>query len=345
MDIIVAAFSIVTIVAILVGIIILSINGKRSDEDSIYKENTVHDGSITITYTGGTRCVDGKPIKTGRDWNRWAIVKGTSTHMEFYIRNLEVKMNDPRVDNAQDVYKEWKARYKEYREYCMRHKLWNFLIDDRTSFIPTEKQLIAEKQYLHRIERQFSASHSKRESYQEEQNQLDAIKASILNYIKSQPGKRAVRHIMFKQLAENSDLSDSLIRRAYRALLKDGTIGEKKNENNRIITRIIHRRKEKLTEQSSSTQASTTAPFRPSVYNPALYANVSPRLFDKARYAVTLPAIITNRSSNACDVQSMSSDAVYHTTLESCTCPAFEREQPCKHMVALAVRLGYLHEN
>ena len=79
-----------------------------------------------------------------------------------------------------------------------------------------------------------------------------------------------------------------------------------------------------------------------SVYHPELYNDLWHQIVNKAELTVGTPENL-NREKNTCTFTSLTDGSVYSTSLEKCTCPAFGGKEPCKHMVKLAMFLGYYH--
>ena len=52
-----------------------------------------------------------------------------------------------------------------------------------------------------------------------------------------------------------------------------------------------------------------------------------------------------DNEKNTAEYISVSRGDHYYTSLEKCTCPAYSKSYPCKHMVALANYLGYYKPN
>lgn len=75
-------------------------------------------------------------------------------------------------------------------------------------------------------------------------------------------------------------------------------------------------------------------------FDGSLFSTVDPKTFYKVQYTVSTPQEV-DRERNTCIFYSKSTGEKYHTSLEQCTCPAFSGQYACKHMVALALYLGY----
>lgn len=125
------------------------------------------------------------------------------------------------------------------------------------------------------------------------------------------------------------------LQKAYNALLRREVIGEKKDENGRIVTRFIIRKKKE-------TDATSIVELPASVYRPDLYSGIVKRTVYKAEITVGPPENL-DRTKNTCTFTSLTDGSKYSTSLEKCTCPAYGGKEACKHMVKLAMTLGYYH--
>ena len=70
------------------------------------------------------------------------------------------------------------------------------------------------------------------------------------------------------------------------------------------------------------------------------YANVRKKDIYRVEYSVGIPEEL-DTEKNTCYFTSKASGKRYATSLEQCTCPAFVKGYRCKHMLALAMHLGY----
>lgn len=293
------------------------------------------DSSFYVSYETNvpepTRQVDGHSVAGKEDYEKWCVMLGMGDGYERRLKELEEGFLDPSVGNANYLYDEWKMRYQKYRALCISTSRWNYLLGDKAPFQPTSSQLEKEKASLEKIEKKFLASFNERECRMYELYLLELKKRRILYYLNVSPGKKAIRADMFKDLLYGNSSEKKLIDAAYKELLKENIIGEKKDESiNRYVVRIIHHRKKKETDLPVS------------IYQPELYKNISSRTVAKARYSVNSPLSL-DCEKHRCIFESITSGERYQTSLDKCTCHAYLPKQPCKHMVKLAMYLGYFN--
>lgn len=293
-------------------------------------------GFASITYTGDVRYLDGKPIKTTDEFDRWRVINGQALAMRDHLRFLQQRIVDPSEPKAAQLYNEWMQRYQTYRQLVVRHKLWNMAVDINEPFCESDRQLQAEKAFLSKLEHSYEASIADREAYMLGEYEKHLIETEIVNYLNSCPRKKVEKKTLVATLSNGDNEKRKLINRRYHSLLLRGIVGEKKDENGNTITRIIIRRKAKSDLDSQESQLPA------SKYKPSFYENVYSRTVLKAEMTVGAPLNV-DRSKNTCHFISQTDGTEYLTSLEQCTCPAFSNrpDEPCKHMVALASYLGY----
>lgn len=316
-------------------------NNSNSASEGLGERHTVYrssgsKGFASITYTGDVRYLDGKPIQTTDEFERWRVVNSQAFAIRDHLRFLQQRIVDPSEPKAAQYYDEWKQRYKAYRQLVVRHKLWNMVVDINEPFIESDRQLQTEKAFLSKLEHSYEASIADREAYMLCEYENHLIETEIINYLNSCPRKKAEKKTLVAALSNGDIEKRKLINRRYHSLLLRGIIGEKKDENGNTITRIIIRRNAKSDLDSQGSQLAA------SQYKPSFYENIYSQTVLKAKMTVGLPLNV-DKSKNTCHFISQTNGREYLTSLEQCTCPAFcnRPDEPCKHMVALAAYLGY----
>lgn len=281
---------------------------------------------ITVSYDGDRRYIDGKPVSTTEDMTEWWVLKGFSEAIGAHLIALENDMLDGQFLDYDDAKKQWDMYYGRLRDLCIRHKLWNPALNDREIFVPTNAQLALEEQLFQRIEAACEIGIS--ESYQ-----FTVKSKEILDYIRDQPGHAAVRRQMVSELAGNDPNIKDEYRKVCRRMVKDGILSETHDEKGRLLLKKKRARRKEVEEWAG---------LPPSIFSSSLYQNIDYRMLCKVKHTVGTPESL-DRDGNRCQFQSLSTGEVYKTSLEKCTCPAFENGyNPCKHMVALAKHLGYI---
>ena len=303
----------------------------RHSDGSWREENgpgsfTIYDkrGAVTVikTYEGGERYIDGHRCSSADDMTRSYVKKGLCEGYERRLREIEKQLSRSNTDNGDALLSEWKSRYDQYRQLCISHGLWNWIIEDRSTFIPTPAQVTKEKAKTHQIEQLYT-----------KWKQRMVENRIVLDYLEKCPRKHALKNTLINDLSENNPDKKKHVLTIYRRLKTAEVIAEKQNADKKVETRIIVRRK-KGEKAIKALPAST--------YDPGLFGDIRMADIYKVDYTVQEPQNL-NRETNTCTFVSMSSGEIYSTSLERCTCPAYSKGRACKHMLALAMYLGYYH--
>ena len=330
---------IIAIVIVVVAILIFSSHHSESDysgtkgdkswrEDNSDGSFTIYDkhgsGTVIKTYEGGERYINGHRVNSADDMAKWYVKKGFGEGLERRLCEIEHELEKLNSDGGTELLKEWEERYETYRKLCLETGMWNWVIGDRTTFVPTTTQLEMKKK---RKETVVDLYHQWQERLLD--NQV------ILDYLQKAPHKHCLKKTLIKELAADDPEKKKQIQSIYRRLLKAEIIGEKNNEKGEIETRIIIRRK--TIQKKLSAQP-------PSTYHPDIYANIGTSDIYKVDYTVAEPEDL-DRTNGTCFFTSKSSGERYATSLERCSCPAYCKGYACKHMLALAMRLGYFNRS
>lgn len=329
--------SIVIGIVILIVIVAICISNSRSnkrlneDTSTSYKpQNRVSSSKDGVTfsmqYDGDVRYVDGIPISTFNDYIEWSVIKGFSMSLGNTLRLLENDMEEGKCLNYADARKQWDMYYNRLRELCIRHKLWNPVLEDRCIFTPTSLQLEKEKQLFQRIDTACELGIN--EAYQ-----YTVKSKEILDYIASQPNKVATRVNMVNKLAGSDVNKRAEYRQVCRRMVKEGILSETRDKNDKLALRKKRARRIKNEPPEE---------LPPSCFSQSLYQNVDFKMLCKVKHTVSAP-ISVDHEGRRCEFQSLSQSKTYKTSLSQCTCQAFKDGfSPCKHMVALAKYLGYI---
>ena len=153
---------------------------------------------------------------------------------------------------------------------------------------------------------------------------------AILHYIASMPGHIAKRAEMLRVVSKQEGISQDQLTKIYKGMVKGRIVSEKKNGN-----------RYEVKKSPKKTKKAKEIKLPMSVYIPENYAKVSRKTVFKVEYTVGAAENI-DRVNNTGEFISKASGEKYYTSLERCTCMAYKGEKdPCKHMVALAIQLGY----
>lgn len=301
---------------------------------AIYNSNrSPSDASVRRPVDG--RRINGHPLRTNEDWDRWWVKKGFSDGIFRHLAELERDIVSISSDHASASLTEWHHYYEKYRNVCLECGIWNLLIGDRQPFIASADQLSSEESIIHNLSLRYNAAEEAREAQRQEELSEQVYRDAILDFIKKQPGHIAKRYYLLQDVSFQNEIPIEQLRVIYKKMLKSGDLVEKKEDRHYIVKKA-----RKLQGKNAGKASSINLP--PSLYNPAYYSLVDRKTLYKVEYTVGSVQNL-DREGNRGEFVSLSSGDLYHTSLSKCTCPAYsDSRHPCKHMVALAIALGYL---
>lgn len=277
-----------------------------------------------------TLYVDGHLVETRDDWVLWYVFFDLAKEIYHRLNALRAQIGDVKTANATELYAEWKYRYNEYRQLCIDHGIWNDVIADRQPFIPTDEQIQREQMVLKSIEAVYQDMKKPQVEYQEDERRMQAIADAIVRYLECSTERMARRADTINAVAESEDAEKEDVKKAYNCLVKAKRVEESKQDG-RIVSMLL-----------PEMPKPTSEPERPekSIFYSDLYLNLDAKKQYKAMYSVGEPSDVDTHTNTA-TFESLVDGTLYYASLESCTCPAFSRGVPCKHMVKLAAHLGY----
>lgn len=321
------------VVFIIFALFIACINMDENHTNSSGIQSSVRITSdhVSVVQESDGRMIDGHFLRTEDDWKRWWVLYGYAGAIEQTMHEIERNFSNLDAKPIDELFEDWKRRYQEYRSICIRIGMWNREIEDREPFVPTQRQISAESALFRRMEAKKSKAQTIRDEAENQRREKENAANQILTYLSTCPDRCALRTEVIRLLAGNqkpTNVEQSL----YRELIKDKILTEKKNENGRYVVKKARKRTVKKEQ--------LPVPVTRSVYNPELYKNVDKSTLYKVEYTVGEP-INLDSDMNCCVFNSKSRDCSYQTTLTNCSCSAFSKGYPCKHMVALAIRLRY----
>lgn len=282
---------------------------------------------ITEDSADDGRRLNGRPLKTQDDWDRWWVQKGKGDGYLRRMSEIEAALANPGQLNASELQNEWRSRYDAYASLCKQCGMWNVKLEDRTPYIPTEAQLQREKQLFRRIDKLYHEGMLEREYY-------DKYQEEILTYLLTMPGHKVLRKELFRHFKQEDAEKNEQFKRVFNKLVENHVLSDRKNKDGNYYVRKAPKRKVAENE---------VTPLSYSTFDSSLYASVDKKLLYKVEYTVAAPLNV-NRERNTCTFISLTDGSKYTTSLSLCTCPKFNPsdQQPCKHMLALALQLGYI---
>lgn len=300
-------------------------NQQKHDPYHIDTDHWVKGKGISIGYSGDTRYINNREIKTPDEWTEWSVIRGFAMSISGHLKDLERKMLDGRCENYAVAKSEWHTFYERLRKLCIQHCLWNPMLDDHEIFKPTKSQTEAEQQLFQRIDAACISG-------VDIDYQRRSRKDKILCYMQSQNGQSVVRKTMVNHLCGTDVEEKKQYRKICNELVASGILTESHDEKNQLTIKLKRQYKKTAKEPTQ---------LSPSVFIRTKYENLSPKMQYKVKHTVGTPTNI-DRENNRCEFVSLSTGERYYTSLSQCTCPAYCGNEPCKHMVALAKHLGHL---
>lgn len=273
------------------------------------------------------RRLNGKPLQNQNDWDRWWVLKGKGDGYVRRLYEIENEMAEDLQSDLDSLRNEWNRRYDAYKYLCKEHGMWNEMLKDHQPYIPTHYQLEREKALFSRIESICQHGMVERELYQKYQKE-------ILDFLLTKPGHKVIRKKLFQHFHQEDPQKNKQFKRIYNKLVENHVLSDRKNPDGNYYVRKAPKRK-------APSETSSDLPH--SSFDSIQYINVDNKLLYKAEYSVASP-IDLDIEKNTCTFISQTSGEKYRTSLSQCTCPVYDPSYryPCKHMVALALHLGYI---
>ena len=208
--------------------------------------------------------------------------------------------------------------------------MWNDLLNDHTPYIPTMAQLRQEKILYQRIENVYRECLEERKLYNQYRDQ-------ILSYLLTQPEHKVIRKKLFRHFDQNDEGKNKQFAKLFRQLVKNKVLSYRQNKDGKYYVRKSPTRKQK-SKETLSLPASNYVSWQ--------YEHVDKKTLYKVEYTVDPPQNV-DRNTNTCTFISRSSGEKYYTSLNECTCPVYNASEKhaCKHMLALAIYLGYISKS
>lgn len=280
------------------------------------------------------RILYGMPLRTREDEQHWWVLKGKGDGYVARLFDLEKRIESETETDPDSCFAEWKERYQKYRDLCVSTHMWNELIGDHAPFLPTQQQRLEEERLLQKIQTKLKDSNKKRELYKEQEKERLILQKEILDYLLKQPYHKSLRHLLIRNLSEGDEVRKKAVSAEYRRMIRQRILIEKQGEDGKYTVKKAPANRTKDTTHEFSLPASY---FRPDFYK------LVDRVDEYKVLETVAKPINVDREKNIGEFISVTRGDHYWTSLEACTCPAYESNgsRPCKHMIALAKYLGY----
>lgn len=284
----------------------------------------------------GGKKIDGHAVVSDDDWKRWWTKKWFTDRIFEHLSELEKIFESGEVseEKAKSALDDWFSYYEKYRTVCLECGIWNMLVEPNTPFVGNEDQLKIEDLLKKENVNRFRIASKYRDEHKKYTDRVEECGNYILAHLDECPDKSAPRTAMIRKIAEQTNADARDVKKMYYQLIDDGMISEEMRGN-----RYYAKKTSRKTPRPPKLEKVFKLP--PSVYDPACYAKVEKEMLYKVEYTVGKP-INVDRETNTCEFISESNGERYYTSLSKCTCSSYRSPlSPCKHMIALAIELGY----
>lgn len=171
------------------------------------------------------RRIDGHPVRTRQEWNRWWACKHNADHMYARLTVLEREMVGESIPEADAAFAEWQDLLPLYNQYCKRFGIWNSIVSDSVPYTVSAAQVSAVNAYMARVRRKYEEAAARRQVVKDFD---DRVTPMIFDYLSSQPRHIAFRHEMIKAIrsADDTILREDL-EKLIRRMVRDRVLLEK----------------------------------------------------------------------------------------------------------------------
>lgn len=247
------------------------------------------------------------------------------------------KFTKAHCENGEELYREFREKYNAYRSFCLDKCMWNNFLQDRQIFVGTDRQLYLEGKFLDDVRARYQAVAPKQREYKLRQEKTRQCGALLLERLRQEKkGVAVLRAQLIRELAGEDQELRNAYGRACNALVREGKVTQGKDEKDRVV---IKARSFRMGAEDHRDEPDLRDLF-PSVYLPQYYSEVTYYDVQKALMSVDSPEEL-DQAKKYCVFHSHATGEKYYTSLSGCTCPFDHTEKPCKHMIRLAIKLGY----
>ncbi len=234
-------------VLIIIGIIIKNRQSKSQNSSnasfsvSISPVRTVYDEQQrvyrqeVISDTSNGRLIDGHPLRTREDWDRWSKYDHEARDCADTFRKCERELESKYCQDPAATLQRAKSAYARYENLCTTYGMWNNLIQDHAHYIPTSEQKQRSKELIDRISALVPAAQAQKEL-------IDKSKDVALSYLETLPEKTAYKTDMTRHLSSEMEITPSEAGKILRILYNLDILRESKNDQGRIIVRKARKR-------------------------------------------------------------------------------------------------------
>ena len=183
-----------------------------------------------ITDRSNGRRIDGHPLRTREDWERWSVYDHQARDASEIVNKCIKELSSSFCSDPLETFRLAERNYRIYEDLCSRYGMWNGLIKDHAVYVPTYEQRQRSEQFINEIRSLIKDA---------EQRKAFSIEAEgiALQYIQSKPHKTAYRTDVTRKIGSAMEITPSEATKAIRVLCNRGVLRESKNEAGRLILR------------------------------------------------------------------------------------------------------------
>lgn len=197
-----------------------------------------------VTDTSNGRRIDGHPLRTREDWDRWSKYDHQAMDCADFIRKCEKELKSSYCADPERTLQLVKDNYSRYESLCTQYGMWNNLIHDHANYIPTADQRQRSAAFIEDIAALVPTAIEKRDK-------IDEAAAIAIRYLDTFKGKIAYRSDMTRYLSSELEITPSEAGKILRVLYNQNILRESKNEQGRIIVRKVRKKKETTPEMTN----------------------------------------------------------------------------------------------
>lgn len=246
----------IAIVCIGIALVILIFRAARKRETK--PDESVSDGQFTVSMvrvrkvydeqqrlyrtevvsdTSNGRMIDGHPLRTREDWDRWSKYDHQAMDCANVIRKCEKELKSSYCADPEKALQLAKDNYAQFERLCTQYGMWNYLIDDHAHYIPTAEQKQKSKVFIEGIAALVPTAIEKRRI-------VDEAAQVALSFLDSIKGKTGYRSDLTRHLSSQMEITPSEAEKLLRVLCNQNILRKSKNEQDRIVVRKARKRKD-----------------------------------------------------------------------------------------------------
>lgn len=278
------------------------------------------DGNSSTVHGGPDLYLDGKLVTNDDDRIRYWVVVGYTEGILDRAYEIKDLLKHGETEDGEDLLREWCERKKQIEIVNARLDRHRYTIND------TEAQM----------EAAYESWKEKRAQYVAHCEEIAVVKRIITTALKDSGSVTMKRHLLKQVISEKMGIEKGDANKMYRELIKQNYLAEVSGEGKHVYVGKTGKRPPTNKYKHRRTEPK---PQKPAVYDPSMYSRVDKTLYYKSKITVGDPISLDKENGTAFFI-SKSRGEKYATSLSKCSCPMGSCP-PCKHMLTLAIELGY----